>query len=57
MYPLEYAAIVVYLIVVVRSFSFGVYGLKNGNGALFAVTLAALAVSAALFFEYLMAAL
>lgn len=56
MYPLEYAAIILYLIAVVRSFSFGIYGLKSGNGALFGVMLIAIAASAALFFRYVQAA-
>ncbi len=53
MNALEYAAIAAYAVVLVRCLSFGVYGLKHDNGALFAVTLFLAAASAALFAAYL----
>lgn len=50
-----YAVLAVYAVTVIRSFSFGVYGLRNKNSALFAVILLEIAVSGILLFEYLRA--
>ncbi len=52
MHPLEYAAIIIYILVFIRSFSYGLYAFKQGNSALFGVTLLLLAVSGALFYGY-----
>lgn len=50
---MEYVAIILYVLAVVRSLSFGIYGIKQGNNALFAVVLTLVAVSAALFYMYI----
>ena len=51
---LEYVTIAVYALVVVRTFSFGIYGLKQGRGGTFALVLFMLAVSGVLFWRYVM---
>lgn len=50
---LEYVAAAVYVLVVIRTFSFGIYGLKAGRSGTFALVLVMLAVSGALFWQYL----
>ena len=50
---MEYVAIVLYALAVVRGMSFGIYGLKQGNNALFAVVLTLTVASAALFYMYI----
>ncbi len=52
MNPLEYLAILLYVLSVVKCFSFGVYGLKQGRGGTFALCLVLIAVSGALFYRY-----
>ena len=49
---LECVTMVVYALVVVRSFSFGIYGLKQGRGGTFAIVLFMLAVSGVLLWRY-----
>ena len=51
---LEYVVAAVYVLVVVRTFSFGIYGLKAGRGGTFAIVLLMLAVSGVLFWQYIM---
>lgn len=54
MYTLKYVVLALYIISAIRCFSFGVYGLKNGNSALFAVALLLIIAVAALLVFYLM---
>ena len=51
---LEYVIAAVYVLVVVRTFSFGLYGLKAGRKGTFAAVLLMLAVSGVLFWRYVM---
>ncbi|MCH5186785.1 MAG: hypothetical protein J1F63_00175 [Oscillospiraceae bacterium] len=53
LHALEYVAIILYALAVVRSLSFGIYGIKHGNNALFAVVLTLTVASAALFYMYI----
>ena len=53
MHALEYVAIILYVLAVVRGMSFGIYGIKQGNNALFLVVLTLVAASAALFYMYI----
>ena len=50
---LEYITVAVYALVVVRTFSFGIYGLKEGRSGTFALVLVMLAVSGVLLWQYL----
>ena len=49
---LECVTMAVYALVVVRSFSFGIYGLKQGRGGTFAIVLFMLAVSGVMLWRY-----
>ena len=49
---LEYVVSAAYALVVVRTFSFGIYGLKQGRSGTFALVLVMLAVSGVLFWQY-----
>lgn len=51
---LEYVVSAAYLLIVVRTFSFGIYGLKSGRSGTFAIVLVMLAVSGVLFWQYVM---
>lgn len=57
MHPLEYAVILLFALAAVRTFSFGVYGLKNNNPALFGVALFAIAAGAGLLWWYVILAM
>ena len=50
---LEYIMVALYALVVVRTFSFGLYGLKEGRGGTFALVLVMLAISGVLLWRYL----
>ena len=53
MYFLQYAALAAFVLAAVRTFSFGVYGLRRGRGGVFAVALMMIASAAVLMWFYL----
>lgn len=57
MHPLEYAVILLFALAAVRTFSFGIYGLKNNNPSLFGVALFAIAAGAGLLWRYVILAM
>ncbi len=50
--PLEYVTVIIYALVTVRVFSFGIYCLRGGRSAAFALVLLLLAAETALFWQY-----
>ena len=52
MHALEYVAVILYALALVRCFSFGIFGLKNGKNGLFVVALTVCAVGTVLFYKY-----
>lgn len=53
MRPLEYLVSLLYIIAVIRCYSFGVYGLRQGRSGAFALSIGLIAVSAVMFVGYL----